>query len=256
VEDEPKNAQFRAALARAQRHRYVHFLVTNQRDRAAVSFGAARGLLEALVAEFPNDPAHRLELADTLSLAGTRRAALPDDEAKDYLERSIDLCLQLASAFPSVPEYQALLASSYRGLARINRTSGDLADAEHYLELAEERLHTLVARHSSNAFYPLTLAQTALDLAEVKRRRGESERDPAPLAESREVLDRAIERLAPGAQPDNPFRQRMLATMYESLAATLRAQGDDDAAQEAAEESRRLAQTFFRGPARKPPPQP
>jgi tetratricopeptide (TPR) repeat protein len=253
VEEEPGNSQFRAAQARAERHRYVHFLFTNQRDRVAASFQTARGLLEALVQEFPADPSFRLELADTLSLAGTRRAAMPVEEAEVYLTRAVDLCLQLAAAFPSIGEYQALLATSHRGLARINRTRGRLADAEQHLELARARLDQLVARHSTNAFYPLTLGQTALDLAEVKRRRGEEERDPARLAESREVLDAAIARLA--NDPNNPFRRRMLATMYESLAATLRAQGDDAAARQAAEESKRLAQSLFRGPFRKPAPE-
>jgi tetratricopeptide (TPR) repeat protein len=255
IREDPTNPAYRLALAQAERHRFMHFAIGDRRDEALASFQTARETLEKLVAEFPRDPQYRMELADTLSLAGTRRIAIPEEEAEQHLERGIELCQQLAAAFPSVQEYQALLATAYRNLAKIQRSRGRLEDAEHHFSLAKEKLEMLVGRYPAHAFYPLTLARTSLGLAEIKLVLGVTEGDPVRLQESRDVLDQALSRLAKDERRDKPWHRETIAALYRTLASVHRTSGDDAAADEAAQQANDLEEPL-RGPFIRPGPPP
>jgi tetratricopeptide (TPR) repeat protein len=248
VAEDATDRDSRLALAQAEGHRFVHFLLGRRMDLAAASFHAARGILEELVEEFPKEPRYRIELADALSLAGARLNSLTETEAEEYLQRAVDATVQLTSAFPSVPEYQALLAASYRNLARLHQRLGRLDQAEAELERAEERLASLATRYPAHRFYPLSLAMTSLDLAELKRTRSEKEQDPARMEAARDVLERATARFPLGPDGGDPFRRRIAERLYRSLAGTLRALGDESAADEAARNAQEFAPGFFRNP--------
>lgn len=146
VEEDRQNPQYRLLLGRIQRHRLVHLLMSSRWDDARASFDAARGIFQQLVADDPQQPLYLLELADILSLASARLSPMSDAEAEGYLNQAIGYALQLTNAFPNVVQYQALLASSYRNLARIQQSQKRYNEAEHNLKLAEERLEALANR--------------------------------------------------------------------------------------------------------------
>ncbi len=180
------------------------------------------------MAEYPHKPLYRMELADTLSLAGERLSSLTDTEAKAYLTEAIQSCQQLAGAFPSVPEYQALLAKSYQNLARIEQAGGDLKEAEANLDLARQRLESLVQRSPEKEFHEARLIGVLWELAELKRTGGAKEQDRNLLVQSRGLLDDAIARFSADTErADDPFRRRIQSRLYESLSETLSLLGDE-----------------------------
>jgi tetratricopeptide (TPR) repeat protein len=259
VAEDPTDRESRLALAQAERHRFVQFLLSRRMEAATESFDAARNLLEKLVEEFPKEPRYRVELADILSLAGARLSTLADTRAEENLQRAVDTAVQLTTAFPSAAEYQALLASSYRNLARLHRKLENLEQAEWEYARAEDRLALLVARYPEHEFYPLSLALTSLELAETKRVRGEVEQDPSQIKASQGTLQRAITRFPNDASRDNPFRRRILERLYHTLAGVSRVLGDNASAEEAARKAQETGRDFFRGPGEKfdrrgPPP--
>jgi serine/threonine protein kinase len=258
--EDATDRESRLALAQAERHRFVHYLLGRRMDAAAESFKTTREILERLVEADPQEPRYRVELADALSLAGARLSTLTEEQAEEYLQRAVDAAEPLAAAFPSVAEYQALLASSYRNLARLHRRLGKLEQAEGELAHAEERLASLVTRYPEHEFYPLSLALTSLELAETARARGEAEQDSSQLETSRAILERTVAGFPSDASHDNPFRRRILEKLYRSLAVTSRALGDDAAADEAARKAQEPGRGPFRGPGekfdRRPGPRP
>ena len=246
VPDEPK---YRLLLAQVERHRMIHLQLGGRAEEATEPFEAARTILLGLVADYPREPQYRLELADTLSLASAWLPSISDEEAEDYLNQAIKSCRQLSSAFPNVPEYQALLATCYRNLARIQQARGDTMGAEHSLDQAEERLELLVTRGAAKEFHEAALILVLKDLAELKRARGADEDDKAALAQSRDLLRAAIARFsAESERSEDPFRQGILASLYDGLAKTLVLLGDEAGAKSAEEEARKLSDVPFRPP--------
>lgn len=246
---EPERADYQVAVAQTERHLFVHFLMANRPEEAATSFHAARTILEQLIATAPHEPRYLMELADTLSLASARLDSNAEVNAEAALNQAIAHCQQLTTAFPGVPEYQALLATSYRNLARTRFAKHDLLAAQSHLELARERLSALAERYPGNAFHTLNLVLTLVDLAEVKRVSGEFAKDTRQLEESREILQAAIARFVHDEEPREPsFQDRVSSTLYLSLSNTLRSLGQVAAANEAAQKARRMAEMPFRMP--------
>jgi hypothetical protein len=190
-----------------------------------------------------------MELADTLSLASTWLPSLSATDAEDYLKEAIESCQQLTGAFPSVPQYQALLATAYRNLAHVQQASHNRKWAEASLELARERLEFLVARSPVKEFHEAALILVLKDLAELKRTRGADEKDEMILAQSRDLLKDAIARFSASTdRPGDPFRQGVQSSLYDSLSKTLLLLGDEAGASTAADEGRRLGESLFRPP--------
>ena len=249
IAEDADNPEYRLLQAQVERHRLVHSLLRHSSEDAGAAFHAARGILEQLVADFPQEPQYRMELADTLSLVSTRLTSISDSSAEEYLKQAIETCLPLAKSFPNQPQYQALLATSYRNLARVQQTRQNLADADRNFQFAKERLELLVTRDPGHAFYKVGLAFAAIDLAEVKMARGAAEKSVAYAAEARDILSSAIARLAADRDDrDNPFLRRVTATMYHSLARSLTSLGDIAAAGQALRQAERFSDNPFRPP--------
>ncbi len=249
LKDDPRNPQYRLLLAQVQRHRLVHLSLGGRTAEAKEPFDAAKTILTALVAEYPQKPQYRLELADTLSLAGERLSSLSEAEARDYLHEAIESCQQLARAFPNAPEYQALLAKSYQILANVEQASHDLKGAEENLDLARKGLESLVERSPDKAFHEARLIGVLWELARLKRARGAQEHDTNLIAESRELLDDAIQRFSASTdREEDPFRRRVQSSLYESLSETLSLLGDEAGAAAAREKVEQLGDTPFHHP--------
>ncbi len=199
IAEDVDNPEYRLLQAQVERHRLVHSLLRHRSEDAGAAFHAARGILEQLVADFPQEPQYRMELADTLSLVSTRLTSISDSNAEEYLKQAIETCLPLAKSFPNQPQYQALLATSYRNLARVQQARQNLADADRNFQFAKERLELLVTRDPAHAFYKVGLAFAAIDLAEIKMARGAAEKSVAYVRGSPRYLDQR-HRTARGGQ--------------------------------------------------------
>ncbi len=107
----PDRYDYLLAYATSQRHLMLHFVTTNRMPEATDAFDKAREALDKLIEKAPSDPKVLLELADTLSTASSRLTGLDANQSETYLRQSLSTCQKLCEAFPSVPEYQALLAT-------------------------------------------------------------------------------------------------------------------------------------------------
>ncbi len=243
---QPHDAAYRLLMAQVERHRLVHSLRSYQLDQAGQAFRHARELLEQLVAEYPQEPQYRLELADTLSLVSTRLTSISDEEAERDLNKAIAYCRQLAAAFPQIAQYQALLVTSYRNLARVQQSKRNLHGAEESLSLAREQLLTLASSHPAQPFYEIELAMVVLDLANVRQRMGEAENDRSRWESVRQLLEAELARVGNDHEQENArFERRITSALYASLEKTLTLLGDTAGAQVARGESERLSDDPF-----------
>lgn len=249
LEEAPADPKYRLLLAKIERHRLIHLRLGDRTDEATEPFEQARSVLSQLVDDYPREPQYRMELADTLALASTWLPSISEEEAGDYLAEAIELCRQLTTAFPNVSQYQALLATAHRNLARVQQSNGDLKGAEQSLDLARERLETLVARGPAKEFHEAALIFVLRDLADLKRSRGEKEDDKALLSQARDLLDDAIARFAAASsEQKDPFRRGLQSSLYDSLSKTLALLGDEAGAESAAAQARTLSDAPFRPP--------
>ncbi len=249
LEEAPADPEYRLLLAQIERHRLIHLRLGDRTAEASEPFETARSVLSQLVDDYPREPQYRMELADTLALASSWLPSISEKEAEDYLAEAIELCRQLTTAFPNTSQYQALLATAYRNLARVQQSSGDLNGAEQSLDLARERLEALVARGPAKEFHEAALIFVLRDLADLKRSRGEKEDDKALLSQARDLLDNAIGRYAEvSPEQQDPFRRGIQSSLYDSLSKTLALLGDQAGAESAAAKARTLSDAPFRPP--------
>ncbi len=189
----PERDDYLLAYATSQRHLMLHFVTTNRLPEATDAFAKAREALDALIARKPSDPKVLLELADTLSTASARLGGLDASQSEDYLRQSTTTCQKLCEAFPSVPEYQALLATCQDRLGMLEQSKQHWESADAAYRSAIERLQNLLERFPNDRFYQLSLLQAATHLAEL-RMIPQAERNQLPdLNQARQWLEQAIE---------------------------------------------------------------
>lgn len=228
--EEVGRTEYRVALARAEHHRFLHYLVTHQSDSAAISFQRAQELRVELVKDFPDRPELRMELADLFSCAGTYLTSLSSQEAGELLERSIAASQQLRRTFPTVSEYPALLAANYRNRARMARVEGDWEGADRDWGRAVEEWKYMVARFPEQEFHRHALLVGVMEWADLKRVRGEEEGDPQSLEEARDLLEEMLERFEWERSSGGPHLHGGLMSMRMQLVVILRALGDEESA--------------------------
>jgi eukaryotic-like serine/threonine-protein kinase len=162
-----ENDEYQFAFAQVQRHRMQHFLFTRRANEAAVAFDLARISLDRLVDHHPNQPRYLLELADTLSYAGSRMKSISETDAEKYMKRALKISQQLCDEFPSAIEYQAILASSHEKLGVFERGRGNWKDAQQNQRIACDMFETLHKRQPGNHFYQLSYLIGLNNLAQV-----------------------------------------------------------------------------------------
>ena len=189
----PERNDYLLSYASAQRHLMLHFVTTNRMPEATGAFDKAREALATLTERTPNDPKVLLELADTLSTASVRLTGLEPSQSEEYLRKSTSTCETLCDAFPSVPEYQALLATCEDKLGMLEQSKEHWQPAESHYQLAIDRLVQLRERFPSDRFYQLSLLQTTTHLAELRLIPDAQLNSESEIAEVRERLINAIE---------------------------------------------------------------
>ncbi|HUG90990.1 MAG TPA: tetratricopeptide repeat protein [Planctomycetaceae bacterium] len=149
--------------------------------------------LESLIADFPDVPQFRFELADALCFVRPRErepersrgeageSFNPDDRAerawseRARIERAAALAAELTRAWPQVPQYQALTASAARRLAAIHRREGALDEADRLCSDAAETYRQLAGRFPSLTLYSIAWAQTLSERADILLQAGDRE---------------------------------------------------------------------------------
>ncbi len=189
----PERDDYQLAYATCQRHLLLHFVTTNRMSEAAGAFEKARTALTELRDQKPNDPKVLLELADTLSTASARLTGLDAAESEHYLRESTTTCQKLCESFPTVPEYQALLATCEDRVGMLEQTKRNWSEAEEAYQTAINRLERLRERFPNDRFYQLSFLQTVTHLAELCLIPEASTSGDRERSEVRELLAKAIE---------------------------------------------------------------
>jgi serine/threonine-protein kinase len=118
-----------------------------RRAKAETNAGATAVVWEALAKKYPSVPTYREALASAYLVRGEVRAA--DNRpavAREDFERSRALSGQLANEFPELPEYHVTLGRACAGLARLERSAGNRADAVRWYGRAEATAGKAVAQ--------------------------------------------------------------------------------------------------------------
>jgi serine/threonine protein kinase len=173
VDRYPDNARYRLALAHCHQN-LCRWDWRQARDESAQrAHETAIAVLEQLVADFPDAPTYRYELADTLALAvpphPTQTSGTAAAARAARIARAIDIARQLHAEYPYVAEYQAVLASAASQLAAIHFASGLFDDAKDLLNSAATWQSELAQRHPAVVVYHLSYAQSLASLCEVNR---------------------------------------------------------------------------------------
>jgi len=201
VEETPSQTEYRLELAFAHRNQVWIARVKRDRERATIALNTAISHLEALSREYPDQPAFRYELADTLCLTepigqgprlfgadsrtGSRLEedrnngrpapppvpeSQPSSEYRERIQRASAICTGLVQSYPSIPEYQSLLGNSLMRQAELARYDNDLHAAESLFEKASQLQEQLADRFPTVAVYQIVCAQSRLDLADLNRK--------------------------------------------------------------------------------------
>lgn len=191
----PEDERYRLALAQVQRHRMQHFLFTRRPPEASEAFEMARTALLELVDRHPGEPQYLLELADTLSYAGSKIRSISESDAEKHLIRAIEISQQLCSGFPTVPEYQAMLAASHEKLGLFEKQQQRWQTAEQHLAQAADSFAELVARYPENFYYQLSNLIVHNNLARLLLESTDATAGKLSMSACRQLLDVAIKSL-------------------------------------------------------------
>jgi hypothetical protein len=186
----------------------------NRPAKALAAFRRAVGLLEPLVAQFPDNPDMRTELVMTY-------AAAPPDAFPDDRDAAMRRAAELASGDP----WLSGLLELRRAFAR--EQAGDRAGAEAPLRAAVRSLASASpARRPAGGELELAFARFRLAWAVAERQR---------WAEARAVLEESAEELRPLAEQGEQFRshREWLGMTYLALSAVCDQMKDHPAAEQA-----------------------
>ena len=167
-EEYPANPRYRLATARAERDRSVIAAALGRKEDSDKSRTEAIAMLEKLVAELPNTPECRYELAETYAILPGRTSDAPRGDANGQLRRAIELSSDLAARYPSVPKYRASLARSRFRLAEALRSDGVLTEAESQCRQAVDLEKALASEFANLSGYRFQWVWGLDRLAEIQ----------------------------------------------------------------------------------------
>lgn len=213
----PENEEYQLASAQVNRHRMQLFLFIGRSADSQAAFALARASMLKLAELHPQNPQYRFELADTLSYASSRMQSISTTEEENFLQQAIDIGKQLCEAFPTVPEYQTLLASSRDKFGVFARQHERWQEAESNFLSASDGMAGLQKQFPDNGYYQLSAVLTLNNLAMLylDEKAGRASREK--LLACRDRLKAAIDVLSKGEQSRDPFSDRVTAKSYATL---------------------------------------
>lgn len=195
----------------------------NNDDEAEKGYREAVRLYHGLADRFPDDPAHRMRLADTLrEQAGLLRRLGRLADAAAAIDRAIDEAALLVAGDGANPGYRRAEAMARVDRAEIRSALGLFADAEQDAATAARLLEGLPA--GAQRRDPLFRALAAQQSAKARRGRADPAAGPAALAPALEAHDRAvgIARTAASKYDDADFHYILFRTLIERARTALR----------------------------------
>jgi tetratricopeptide (TPR) repeat protein len=249
VDEEPGQAEYRLALARAYR-RHHPVGPENPGGRNRQWFRAkAVSIIEDLVKKFPRVPDYRCELSETLAMMSFEPRPFGDfggppprrGTRESQLRRAMSLAKALTDEYPEIPRYRAASARSQKDLAWLLHTTGRPYAAEPLLSAAVTLYEDLREEYPTVEAYQFFLAMALQSHGNVLR-------DVDRLTESRRAIQRAIEQQESylKARPNTAFGKSMLARQNDSLAKTLKLLGEEDEAAEASRQAKEIRKSIKR----------
>jgi eukaryotic-like serine/threonine-protein kinase len=158
---------------------------------AEEAYRQAMDIFGRLMADFPDGPSYRHDLARTHSLFGLflRSISARPQEAEEHNRRAIDLQDGLAREYPASPDYQTDLARTYHELGYLLWSRGRFAEAE-----AAYRQALAVQQPLATRFGP-SASEYATDLANTLNSLGILLRVSQRLNEAELVFQQALDTL-------------------------------------------------------------
>jgi RNA polymerase sigma factor (sigma-70 family) len=159
--EHPRDAEYRAALARSYLMLGIHSQKRGRSAEADADYRRALALLEALIREQPDVIAHRAELARVLNRLGSLlRQTGRREESMATHRRAIAIQQQLVADHPELPQFRGDLARSYASLGELLQSIGRSAEAEQSLLQALEIQRRLVGAQPDDVRFRSDLADT------------------------------------------------------------------------------------------------
>jgi serine/threonine-protein kinase len=182
----------RAALADGHYRVARIRMYLGETEGAKEAFRTARDLLQRLVAEFPDNPGYRHQLAKTLHDLGSRLIATPRAaEGEEPLRAALSLLEGLVEAAPEASEYRAEQGTALYNLGVLLSTRGEMKAAEEAQNAALAALAAVPPGPDPTPRRTLGAAQLALgDLyRQTSRPDKQAEALRAAVATSRRLAD-------------------------------------------------------------------
>lgn len=207
--EDPTNAEYRHELANCLRNRVVLACRDGDVREAQKAQLAAVAAFEGLVADFPDVPTYQYELADILcmQLPG-RRGPAPIDSR--WTARAVQIAERLRATYPWEASYQVLWATALARCAASQVDVGDHNGAEKNYTQAAEAYCALAEGPDAPTSYRIAHARALQGLGEALLRQDR-------LAESRDVLQRAIAEVVSGDELRGPAYRGLLSRLRKSL---------------------------------------
>jgi tetratricopeptide (TPR) repeat protein len=217
---------------------------------AVPAYQHTRDLYAKLVADFPDVPEHRRQLAETTHVLShlLKDTDRPLEADKAYRD-AIAIQQQLVADFPTVAEYRQVLDSWYRGLA------GEHDNTRRYQELVSLRREVLAFekeladRSPDNPEHKKGAARACADLSAALRIAGRPQEAEAVFGEvvtfHREVL--ALEKQRAARAPDNPEQQVRVIHAHGPLRVALQGAGQPQEAEAVNQEGFALTKQLVTG---------
>jgi tetratricopeptide (TPR) repeat protein len=216
---------------------YIHQLM-GEFGEAERAYRQAVGFHEQLAADFPDELAHRKDLADCCnSLASVLRNVGRTEEAEQAYRRALALREALVADFSNVPDFRATLAISHHHLGELLRIINRLHEAEHHYGRAVTLRQELVAEFPDEPARREALANTYGG-------RGALFQESHQLREAAEAYHKAQdhqEKLV-AAFPNNPEYRWALASTNHNRSELLRTAGRSQDAEQASRHAVALAE--------------
>jgi hypothetical protein len=195
----------------------------------------AIGILEELVAAFPDNPQYRQTLAWTYAITNDSQTAGEQEDSIATLQKALALMGEVPAPYLEAPEYRRTLAHINQGLAEalFERGQDDLVEAP--LQRSVELLAGLKDQFPEIPLYRAGMARSYYLLAVLRNDRGQVESAQHALEQVLDVLG-TIEVAASGRSP----MIGLLARTYAGLADVQTRLGEPALADEAAAKAKEL----------------
>jgi serine/threonine protein kinase len=216
VLEQPTNQRYQERLAATLSELGGVLMVCKDRlGEADRILNHALELIEPLMATEAESMLIRRELGRVLiNLGQIRSRQNHPDEAIEFLERAVEINLQLATENPQSLEPRIILAATYAAMGRIlSAQASELYGAIVCRQKASEIYHTIVQDHPELADQVFELARNLDELSGLQQRVGQHDLAFQNLYKSLDILER-LDQL----HPRIPIYERALGSTFNRMA--------------------------------------